>query len=248
METTERFRQLHADGFFVMPNALDLGSARRLENLGFEAIATTSSGHAWSMGKQDQQITFDELCEHVEVMCAAVDIPVSVDSERLFADTPDGIAENVATLASLGAAGVSIEDYDPSRKAIEGIDDATERVAAAVDAARTHGLVVTARAENHLYGAGDLDDTVHRLLAYARAGAEVVYAPFLVELADIARVVDGVDVAVNVLLLPGVPPPVTLADLGVRRGSTGGSLANAAYATMEKIVDELPRQISNTDG
>lgn len=233
MDTRTRFAELHGNGFFVMPNAWDVGSAVRLERMGFEAVATTSSGHAASLGKSDQEVTFDELCVHVEALSAALSVPLSVDSERLFADDADGIAANVATFASLGAAGVSIEDYDPATSAIDPIERATDRVAAAVEGARSAGVVVTARAENHLYGAGDLDDTIHRLLAYARAGADCVYAPGLTELSDVTSVVDSVDVAVNVLLRPTGPPLVVLADLGVRRVSVGGRLANVAYAAME---------------
>lgn len=233
MDPTSRFAELHADGFFVMPNAWDVGSAVRLERMGFAAVATTSSGHAASLGKVDQDVTFDELCVHVEQLAGTVSIPLSIDSERLFADTADGIAENVATLAALGASGVSIEDYDPATRSIDPIDRATDRVAAAVEGARSSGVVVTARAENHLYDAGDLDDTIHRLLAYARAGADCVYAPGLTELSDITRLVDSVDVPVNVLLRPAGPPLVVLADLGVRRVSVGGRLAHVAYAAME---------------
>lgn len=239
MGTTDRFRALHDHGFFVMPNAWDVGSALRLESMGFRAVATTSSGHAWSLGKQDQQVSFDELCELVERTAGTVRLPLSVDAERLFATTTDGVSENVATLAALGAAGVSIEDYDPARRTIDPIETATERVAAAVDAARGRGVLVTARAENHLYRAVDLDDTIHRLLAYARAGAECVYAPGLVDPGDIARVVDSVDVAVNVLLVPDGPTPVLLADLGVRRASTGGALARLAYDAMERAASSL---------
>lgn len=239
MDVRSRFDELHRNGFFVMPNAWDVGSAVRLERMGFAAIATTSSGHAASLGKVDQEVTFEELGVHVEALAAAVSIPVSVDSERLFADDADRIAANVETLASLGAAGVSIEDYDPATGAIDPIDRATDRVAAAVDGAGSSGVVVTARAENHLYDAGDLDDTIHRLLAYARAGAHCVYAPGLTELSDIKRLVDSVDVAVNVLLRPSGPPVVVLADLGVRRVSVGGRLAHIAYAAMEAEAQKL---------
>ena len=222
-----------------MPNAWDVGSAVRLERMGFDAIATTSSGHAASLGKADQEVTFDELCAHVEQVSASVSIPLSVDSERLFAEDPDGIVANVEALASVGAAGISIEDYDPASDSIDPIEQATDRVAAAVEAARRAGLVVTARAENHLYDAGDLDDTIHRLLAYARAGADCVYAPGLTELSDVTRVVDSVDVAVNVLLMRSGPPLVVLSDLGVRRVSVGGRLAHVAYAAMETEAAEL---------
>ncbi len=239
MDVIERFRDLHRRGFFVMPNAWDVGSAVRLERLGFSAVATTSSGHAASLGRSDQQVTFDELCAHVEAVTASVSIPLSVDSERLFSDDPAGVAANVGVLGRLGAAGVSIEDYDPSTHSIDPIDVAADRVVAAVSGAQEHGLVVTARAENHLYGAGDLDDTIHRLLAYARAGADCVYAPGLAELSDITRVVDSVDTPVNVLLRPASPPLVVLADLGVRRVSVGGRLAHVAYDAMETEARSL---------
>lgn len=239
MDRTARFRALHERGFFVMPNAWDVGSAVRLEQLGFPAIATTSFGHAASLGKRDQQLTFDEVCDHVARVTAAVSIPVSVDSERLFATATDGVAENVDILAGLGAAGVSIEDYDPARGAIDPVEQAADRVAAAAEAAYLHGMILTARAENHLYGAGDLDDTINRLLVYARAGARCVYAPGLTDLAEITEVVDALDVAVNVLLLPEGPAPVLLADLGARRASTGGSLARTAYDAMERAATAL---------
>lgn len=239
MDTRSRFAELHGSGFFVLPNAWDVGSAVRLERMGFEAVATTSSGHAASLGKVDQEVTFDELCAHVEQVSAALSIPLSVDSERLFADDADGIVTNVETLASVGAAGISIEDYDPATGSIDPIERATDRVAAAVEAARRAGVLVTARAENHLYDAGDLDDTIHRLLAYARAGADCVYAPGLTELGDITTVVDSVDVPVNVLLRPTGPPLVVLADLGVRRVSVGGRLAHLAYGAMEAEAAKL---------
>ena len=143
----ERFRELHRDGLFVMPNAWDIGSARLLVSVGFEAIATTSSGHAASLGRADQQVTRDELLAHVEALAAAVDVPLSVDAERCFADDPAGIGETVELIAEAGAAGCSIEDYDPATDAIDALDVAVERVAAAADAAKTHGLVLTARAE-----------------------------------------------------------------------------------------------------
>ena len=176
----ERFRALHRQGLFVMPNAWDIGSARLLASIGFEAIATTSSGHAASLGRADQEVSRDELLSHVEALVAAVDVPVSVDAERCFADDPAGVAQTVELIAAVGAAGCSIEDYEPTTRSIDDIGVATERVAAASGAARKHGLVLTARAENHLYGIDDLADTIERLLAYRAAGADVVYAPGLV--------------------------------------------------------------------
>lgn len=222
-----------------MPNAWDVGSAVRLAAMGFRAVATTSSGHAASLGRKDQQVTFDELCAHVAAIVAAVSVPVSADSEALFADTPADIEANVRVLAELGVAGCSIEDYHPRRGAVMPLDEACERVAAAAVATRTAGVVLTARAENHLYGGEDLDDTIDRLRAYRDAGADVVYAPGLVAERDIARVVAEAGAAVNVLLVPGGPGPSELAGLGVRRASTGGRLAAVAYDAAMALAEPL---------
>jgi 2-methylisocitrate lyase-like PEP mutase family enzyme len=239
MDSPTTLRELHAAGFFVIPNAWDVGSAVRLERLGFGAIATTSGGLAWSLGKQDQQVTFDELCAHVAELVHNVGVPISVDSERLYSADLDGVAANVRTLADLGAGGLSIEDYDPATSSIDPIDAATARVAAAADAAGERGLVLTARAENALYKMGDLDDTIERLRSYRAAGADVVYAPGLTSADDIARVVRETDAWVNVLLLPGAPSPAELAELGVTRASTGGRLAFIAYKAMEEHASAL---------
>ena len=174
MDRWERFRSLHSDGLFVMPNAWDIGSARLLASMGFQAIATTSLGHAASLGKGDTQVTRDELLRHVEELAPAVDIPLSVDAERCFADDPAGVAETVSMIGAAGAAGCSIEDYDPATDSIDSIDVASARVEAAVEAAHRHGMVLTARAENHLHGIDDLDDTIARLRAYRAAGADCV--------------------------------------------------------------------------
>jgi 2-methylisocitrate lyase-like PEP mutase family enzyme len=232
------FAQLHIDGTFVLPNAWDIGSARILAALGFPAIATTSSGHAASLGRSDQNVTFDELVEHAATLVGAVDIPVTIDAERCFADTPDELQANVARLAATGAAGLSIEDYDP-RSGIEAFDDAVERVATAALAARDNQVFLTARADNHLYGVDDLDDTIHRLTAYRDVGADCVYAPGLTDLDDIARVVAETDVPVNVLALPDGPTVSQLAEVGVRRVSTGGALAFAAYGALAAAAREL---------
>ena len=235
----ERFRQLHESGLFLMPNAWDLGSARLLAWTGFPAIATTSLGHAASLGRLDQSVTLEELLAHVRALAAAVEIPLSVDSERCFADTPEGVANTVDLLADAGASGCSIEDYDPARGAIDDVEVATERVAAAAEAAHRHGMVLTARAENHLYGIHDLDDTIDRLRSYRRAGADVVYAPRLVEADDMRRIVEAVDVPVNVLAMRSTPPIGALREIGVRRVSTGGWLARAAYGTAVTAAQEL---------
>jgi 2-methylisocitrate lyase-like PEP mutase family enzyme len=239
MDRRERFRALHASGLFVMPNAWDIGSARLLASLGFQAIATTSSGHAASLGKGDMQVTRDELLTHVEALATAVDVPVSVDAERCFADDPAGVARTVELIAAAGAAGCSIEDYDPASDSIDALDVATERVAAAVEAAHRHGMVLTARAENHLHGIDDLDDTVERLRAYRGVGADCVYAPGLVDPADIERVVNAVEAPVNVLAMRRGPSVPELTTLGVRRVSTGGGLARVAYGALLAAAREL---------
>jgi 2-methylisocitrate lyase-like PEP mutase family enzyme len=234
-----RFLELHAVGTFVMPNPWDVGSARLLESLGFPALATTSSGFAASLGRLDQQLTLDELLAHVVTLVDAVGIPLSVDAERLYADEPEGVAETARLIAGAGAAGFSIEDYDPARERLDPLPEAVARVAAAAEVARSHGLVLTARAENHLYGVDDLDDTISRLRAYREVGAHVVYAPGLSRLDDIARVVREVDLPLNVLALRSGPSVRELASVGVRRVSTGGALAWAAYGALVAAGNEL---------
>jgi 2-methylisocitrate lyase-like PEP mutase family enzyme len=235
----DRFRQLHERGLFVMPNPWDLGSARILASMGFPALATTSLGHAASLGKVDQTVTRDELLGHVAALSAGVDLPLNVDAERCFADDPAGVAETVSLLAEAGAAGISIEDYDPARGAIDDVTVAAERVAAAAEAAHRHGILLTARAENALYGIDDIDDTVARLRAYREAGADVVYAPRLTDAEDIRRVVAATDAPVNVLAMRHGPSIPELGELGVRRVSTGGPLARAAYGALRRAAEEL---------
>jgi 2-methylisocitrate lyase-like PEP mutase family enzyme len=236
----ERFRALHdAAGTFVMPNPWDVGSARLLASLGFPALATTSSGLAASLGKHDQHLTRDELVTHVAALTAAVDIPLNADSERCYSETLDGIAETIAMLADAGAAGCSIEDYDPAAAGIDELGKATERVAAAASAAHSHNVLLTARAEAHLYGAANLDDTIIRLNAFREAGADAVYAPGLVDLGEIKRVVDEVGLPVNVLMFPKGPTVGELESVGVRRISTGGALAWVAYGALVRAAKEL---------
>lgn len=235
----DTFRELHGRGLFVMPNPWDVGSARLLARLGFPALATTSSGHAASLGRLDQHVTRDELLAHAASLASAVDVPVSVDAERCFADDPEGVAETVRRIGRTGAAGCSIEDYEPSAGAIDPLETAVGRVAAAAEAAHAEGLVLTARAENHLYGLGGLDDTIARLRAYRDAGADVLYAPGLVDLDEIARVVREAGGPVNVLARSSGPSIRELASVGVRRVSTGGALAMAAYGALVKGAREL---------
>jgi 2-methylisocitrate lyase-like PEP mutase family enzyme len=241
-EHCRRFRELHVrDEIFVMPNPWDVGSARLLATLRFPALATTSAGFAWSLGKLDQHVTRAELVDHVRALAAATDLPLNVDSERCYADDARGIAETVGLLAEAGAAGCSIEDYDPATDSIDDVAVAAERVEAAARAAhaRPEPMVLTARAENHLYGAGDLDDTIARLVAYRDAGADVVYAPGLTDVAEIARLVAEVRAPVNVLALANGPTVAELGGVGVRRVSTGGSLARAAYGALLAGAREL---------
>ena len=235
----DRFRQLHERGLFVMPNPWDIGSARILSSMGFPALATTSLGHAASLGKVDQSVTRDELLAHVAALSAAVDLPLNVDAERCFADDPAGVAETVSLLAEAGAAGCSIEDYDPARGLIDDVGVAAERVAAAAEAAHRHGMLLTARAENALYGVDDIDDTVARLRAYRDAGADVLYAPRLTDAEHVRRIVQATDAPVNVLAMRHGPSVPQLAELGVRRVSTGGPLARAAYGALRRAAEEL---------
>ena len=241
-ERRSRFRELHArDGLFVMPNPWDVGSARILAAIGFEALATTSAGLAWVLGKLDTQVTRGELVDHVAEIAPATDLPLNVDSERCYPDEPGGVAETVRLLGEAGAAGCSIEDWNPTTGRIDDVGLAVERVAEAAEAARAYDppLVLTGRAENHLHGVDDLDDTIARLVAYRDAGADCVYAPWLSTAEQIAAVVDAVGVPVNVLATPAVPPLPELADLGVRRISTGSLLAGVAYGALAAAAREL---------
>ena len=224
-----------------MPNPWDVGSARLLESAGFEALATTSAGFAWSLGKLDQNVLRDELVAHVATIAAATDLPLNVDSERCYPEDPGGVTRTVELLAEAGAAGFSIEDYDPSTDAVDDVAAAAERVAEAAEASHRQDepMVLTGRAENHLRGVDDLDDTINRLIAYRDAGADVVYAPGLTDREQIARVVEAVRAPLNVLALPSGPSLGELASAGVRRVSTGSLLAGAAYGALLEGAREL---------
>jgi 2-methylisocitrate lyase-like PEP mutase family enzyme len=244
----QRFRELHDEGIFVMPNAWDAGSARLLAATGCCALATTSAGMAWSLGVEDHAVTRDALARHVADLAAATPLPLSVDSERLFGSTPGEVAETVGVLADAGAAGCSIEDFDPVRGVIDEPGHSAELVAAAAEAAHRAGMVLTARAENLLHGRDDLEDTVERLRAYRAAGADVVYAPGLRLPAAIRSAVEAVDCPVNVLMLPGMPAVVELGALGVRRVSTGSILASRAYAAGLRAARSLLSDGTYGDG
>lgn len=237
MSAVEQFRALHhADEILLLPNPWDVGSAQILEHLGFRALATTSSGSAAARGLLDGHLGRDAAIAHGAELAGAVDVPVSADLENCFADEPEGVAETIRRALRTGLAGASVEDW--SRSAIYDRGLAVERVRAATEAAAGQ-LVITARAENHIHGIDDLDDTIARLQAYATAGADVVFAPGITTAEQIRAVVDSVDVPVSVLARPGCPSVAELAELGVRRVSVGGSFAFAAYAALIEAAREL---------
>ncbi len=232
------FRALHVPGRpLLMPNPWDVGSARLLATMGFAALATTSSGYAATLGRLDGGITRDEALGHAEELVAAVGVPVSADLENGFGDDPGEVAATVTAAAATGLAGCSIEDWSGSEFYDRAL--AVDRIAAAVEAARDSGLVLTARAENYIRGNTDLDDTIARLQAFQEAGADVLFAPGIADLADIRRVVEAVDRPVNVLALPGVPSVVDLAGAGVARVSVGGAFNNVATAAVVHAAREL---------
>ncbi len=234
------FLALHARGNpLLLPNPWDVGSARLFASLGFGALATTSSGAAAARGLADGELGADGAIAHVGEIAAATDLPVSADLENGFADDPAAVAALVTRAAGAGAAGCSIEDWDPVRERIYDSDLAVERIAAAVVAARSSRIVLTARAENHIRGRDELADTMRRLTAFAAAGADVVYAPGITAREDIAAVVAAVERPLNVLARPGLPPLAELAELGVRRVSVGGAFAFAAYAAAAAAATEF---------
>lgn len=242
-EKAAGFLELHRPGRpLLLPNPWDRGSAKLLASLGFQALATTSSGFAMTLGRADGSVSRDEALAHAAAIAAATDLPVSADLENCFADDPDGAAQTVALAVEAGLAGCSVEDYsggDDER--IYDIGLAAERVAAAAAAAHAGAvrLVLTARAENYLYGRPDLADTITRLQAYQTAGADVLYAPGLTSLDDIRQLVSAVDRPVNILAMPGTPPVRELASVGVSRVSVGGALAFAALGALVDAATEL---------
>jgi 2-methylisocitrate lyase-like PEP mutase family enzyme len=239
----KRFLDLHrGDQPLVMPNPWDIGSARLLESLGFLALATTSSGFAATLGRLDGHVTRDESLAYAAAVADAVRVPVSADLENGFAHTPDGVAETIARAADdTTLAGGSVEDYAGRAKdEIYALPLACERVTAAAEAAHARGrhFVLTARAENYLHGRPDLADTISRLQAFQSAGADVLMAPGINTLDDIATVVRAVDRPVNVIAGAG-PSVAELASVGVRRVSVGGSFAYVALAAVVDAATEL---------
>jgi len=242
-DRTRIFHQLHEHGCFVIPNPWDAGSARLLANLGFQALATTSSGIAWSMGRADNHVPLDVTLERLRVICAAVDLPVNADFEGGFATDPDGVAANVTWATNTGIAGLSIEDSTgDSAQPLFDFTVAVERIRAArqaIDASGTN-VLLTARSEGFIVGRPDLDETIRRLTAFADAGAECLYAPGLRTMSDIKAVVGAIaPKPVNVLVGSDFSTVAELAEAGVRRISVGGALARAAWAGFMAAAKEI---------
>ena len=240
-EKCRAFRELHGSGCFVIPNPWDPGSARALAGLGFQALATTSSGLAWSRGRPDHGVSLAEVLREIEGIVASVDIPVSADFETGFATEPADVGAHVAEALATGLAGLSIEDStgDP-RAPLFDFSLAVERIHAAREALAGSGVVLTARSEGFLVGRPDLDETLRRLAAYAEAGAGCLYAPGLRTRAEIVAVVQAVSPKpVNVLVGGSQTTVAELAGLGVRRISVGGALARAAWTGFMAAAREI---------
>ncbi len=242
------FRALHQqDKAFIIPNPWDVGTARLLAHLGFDALATTSAGYAFSVGQRDNTIGRDQMIAHVSDIVSATDLPVSADLENGFGDEPDAAAETIRLGAAAGLVGGSIEDATKRRgDPIYEFELAVERVRAAADVARAlpFPFMLTARAENYLFGRTDLKDTIKRLQAYQEAGASVLYAPGLTSKDDIAAVVGSVDRPVNVLMgLQGVQISLEeLSEIGVKRVSVGSALSRAALGAFLRAGREMREQ------
>ncbi len=232
-EKGARFRALHEGKPFVIPNPWDAGSAKVLERLGFEALAGTSSGFAFTLGRSDGEVTLDEAATHVRELDGATALPISMDLENGYGPGPEDAARAVARAAGAGAVGGSIEDFDRDDGELYEPAGAAERVAAAVAAARglDFPFTLTARAENHIRGNPDLEDTIARLAAYEAAGADVLYAPGLGDAAQVRAVCDAVTTPVNVLGHPGLTMS-EIVEAGAQRVSVGGALAWVAVAAV----------------
>jgi 2-methylisocitrate lyase-like PEP mutase family enzyme len=239
------FRQLHQSGCFVLPNPWDLGSARLLEQLGFPALATTSAGFAWSMGRPDNGVSLDDCLSHLRAMAHGLQVPLNADFEKGFAIDPDGVAANVAAAVRTGISGLSIEDStgNPSDPLFDRAL-AVERIRAAraaIDESGT-GVLLTGRSEGYIAGRPDLAETIRRLTAYSEAGADCLFAPGLRSLSDISEVVRAVaPKPVNVVAGSDFATVTQLAEAGVRRISVGGALARAAWTGFLEAAREIAR-------
>jgi 2-methylisocitrate lyase-like PEP mutase family enzyme len=236
----EAFRALHEGEPFVIPNPWDGGSARAFEAMGFKALATTSGGHAFTLGRMDGNVTLDEVADHVRLLCEASTLPISVDLENGYGPEPEAAAAAINRAAEAGAVGGSIEDWDPDQKRIYDVDQAAERVAAAAEAARGLGFqfTLTGRAENHIRDNPDLDDTIARLQAYERAGADVLYAPGLRSTDDIRAVAAAVSKPLNVLALRRFTV-ADITDAGGQRISVGGALTFVGMAAVAAAAETI---------
>ena len=233
------FRALHEGDPFIIPNPWDAGSARVLAKLGFKALASTSSGFAFTLGRPDGSVTLDEVIAHTAALDRATDLPVAIDLEHGYGPDPDDAARAITRAAEAGAVGGSIEDYDPGGH-IYGRDHAAERIAAAAEAAGALDVpfTLTARAENHIRGNPDLDDTIGRLQAYERAGADVLYAPGLASLDEIRLVCHALSRPVNVLARPSLTMSEIVA-AGAQRVSVGGALTWVAVAALVSVAEDM---------
>lgn len=242
-ERVAEFRRLHASGCFVLPNPWDAGSARALAQLGFPALATTSAGFAWTLGRADNQVTLDQALQHLSVVVDAVDVPVNADFQGGFAVDPHDVGVNITSAVATGIAGISIEDStgDESHP-LHDFDLAVERVRAAreaIDASAT-GVVLTARSEGFVVGRPDIDETIRRLRAYAEAGADCLYAPRISSVEHVAAIVEAVTPKpVNLLINAPFITVAEAAALGVRRISVGGTLARTAWAGFLQAAHEI---------
>jgi 2-methylisocitrate lyase-like PEP mutase family enzyme len=236
-ERGKRFEELHQGATFVIPNPWDAGTARVLEALGFEALATTSSAFAFSLGRSDGTVGQDEAVEHVRRLTEATELPVSVDLENGYGAAPEQAARAIEAVAAVGAVGGSIEDFDRDEQRLYEPAEAAERIVAAAEAAARlpFRFMLTARAENHLHGNPDLDDTIARLQAYEAAGADVLYAPGLRELDDVEVLAEATERPLNVLGTPAMSVG-EIAAAGGQRVSVGGSLAWATIEAMAEIA------------
>jgi 2-methylisocitrate lyase-like PEP mutase family enzyme len=243
LDRVQEFRRLHLSGCFVIPNPWDLGSARLLAGLGFRALATTSSGFAWSQGRRDNGIAMEAVLQHLRTIAGGVEIPVNADFEGGFAIEPAGVAANVGLAARTGVAGISIEDSTgDSSQPLFDFELALERIRAARKAIDSSGagVLLTARSEGFIVGRPDLAETIRRLTAYAGAGADCLYAPGIRTSGDIEAVVRAVSPKpVNVLVGSDFTTVERLASLGVRRISVGGALARAAWGGFMRAAKEI---------
>ena len=245
---TDRFRQLHESGCFVLPNPWDIGSARLLVHLGFPALATTSSGFAWTTGRRDNHITLDDALAHFRAIAGAVHVPVNADFEGGFAIEPDDVATNVTAAVETGVAGLSIEDSTGDKdNPLFDFDLAVRRIEAAreaIDRSGT-GVLLTARSEGFIAGRPDLGETIRRLKAFAAAGADCLYAPGLRSLSDVKTVIDATAPKPFNLLASAFTDGTTVADMaaaGVRRISVGGALARTAWTGFLAAAKEIAEQ------